>query len=47
MRAWVTASTGLLGNNLARTILDAGREDVGLARSKSKAQRELTAIADF
>lgn len=41
MRAFVTGSTGLLGNNLVRTLLDAGYEVWALARSKVKAQREL------
>jgi len=41
MRALVTGSTGLLGNNLVRTLLDAGHEVWALARSKEKAQREL------
>ena len=41
MRAFVTGSTGLLGNNLVRTLLDAGHEVWALARSKEKAQREL------
>ena len=39
MRALVTGSTGLLGNNLVRTLLDAGHEVWALARSKEKAQR--------
>jgi dihydroflavonol-4-reductase len=37
----VTGSTGLLGNNLVRTLVDAGNEVWALARSKEKAQREL------
>jgi dihydroflavonol-4-reductase len=41
MRAFVTGSTGLLGNNLVRTLLDAGYEVWALARSKARAQREL------
>jgi len=41
MRALVTGSTGLLGNNLVRTLIDAGHEVWALARSKEKAQREL------
>jgi len=41
MRAFVTGSTGLLGNNLVRTLLQAGHEVWALARSKEKAQREL------
>ena len=38
MRALVTGSTGLLGNNLVRTLLDAGHEVWALARSKSATQ---------
>src|SRR5258708_36727825 len=41
MRAFVTGSTGLLGNNLVRTLLRAGYEVLALARSKEKARREL------
>jgi len=41
MRAFVTGSTGLLGNNLVRILLNAGHEVWALARSKEKAQREL------
>jgi dihydroflavonol-4-reductase len=41
MRAFVTGSTGLLGNNLVRTLLDAGHEVLALARSHQKATREL------
>jgi nucleoside-diphosphate-sugar epimerase len=41
MRAFVTGSTGLLGNNLVRTLLGAGHEVLALARSKEKAQRQL------
>ncbi len=41
MPAFVTGSTGLLGNNLARTLLEAGHEVWALARSKEKARREL------
>jgi len=41
MRAFVTGSTGLLGNNLVRTLLEAGHEVLALARSKDKAAREL------
>jgi dihydroflavonol-4-reductase len=36
MRAFVTGSTGLLGNNLVRTLLRAGYEVWALARSKKK-----------
>ncbi len=41
MRGLVTGSTGLLGNNLVRILLQAGHEVWALARSKEKAQREL------
>ena len=41
MRAFVTGSTGLLGNNLVRTLLRAGHEVRALARSTEKARREL------
>jgi len=41
MRAFVTGSTGLLGNNLVRTLLGAGHEVLALARSRKKADREL------
>lgn len=41
MRAFVTGSTGLLGNNLVRTLLGAGHQVLALARSKEKAQRQL------
>ena len=41
MRAVVTGSTGLLGNNLVRTLLQAGYGVWALARSKEKAGREL------
>jgi len=41
MRAFVTGSTGLLGNNLIRTLLRAGHEVRALARSEDKAKREL------
>ena len=46
MGAFVTGSTGLLGINLVRTLLDAGHEVWALARSKEKAQRELGDTAD-
>lgn len=45
MRALVTGSTGLLGNNLVRTLPDAGHEVWALARSKEKARRELGGAA--
>lgn len=41
MRMFVTGSTGLLGNNLVRQLLDSGHEVLALARSKEKAAREL------
>jgi len=41
MRTFVTGSTGLLGNNLVRILLQAGHEVWALARSKEKARREL------
>jgi dihydroflavonol-4-reductase len=41
MKAFVTGGTGLLGNNLVRTLLDAGHEVVALARSPQKAAQEL------
>jgi len=37
MRALVTGSTGLLGNTLVRTLIDAGHEVWALARSTEKA----------
>lgn len=39
MRAFVTGSTGLLGDNLVRTLLQAGHEVWALVRSKEKATR--------
>jgi dihydroflavonol-4-reductase len=41
MRALVTGSTGLLGNNLVRILLRAGHQVWALARSMGKARREL------
>lgn len=41
MRAFVTGSTGLLGNNLVRILLAAGYDVLALARSKEKAQLQL------
>jgi dihydroflavonol-4-reductase len=41
MKAFVTGGTGLLGNNLVRTLLDAGHDVVALARSPQKATQEL------
>ena len=41
MLAFVTGSTGLLGNNLVRTLLANGHEVRALARSQEKAAREL------
>jgi dihydroflavonol-4-reductase len=45
MRAFVTGSTGLLGNNLVRTLHQAGHEVWALARSKEKAQQTLGDMA--
>jgi dihydroflavonol-4-reductase len=39
MRAFVTGTTGLLGSNLTRALLQAGYEVRGLVRSKEKAVR--------
>lgn len=41
MRAFVTGSTGLLGNNLVRQLLAEGHEVVALTRSAEKFQRML------
>jgi dihydroflavonol-4-reductase len=41
MLAFVTGSTGLLGNNLVRTLLAQGHQVRALARSPEKAAREL------
>jgi dihydroflavonol-4-reductase len=41
MKALVTGSTGLLGNNLVRALLDAGYEVKALARSRQKAEKLL------
>lgn len=41
MKAFVTGSTGLLGNNLVHLLLDQGYEVKALARSAEKAQRLL------
>jgi dihydroflavonol-4-reductase len=46
MRAFVTRSTGLLGNNLVRTLMQAGHEVWALARSKEK-RGESLAIPQF
>ena len=45
MRTFVTGSTGLLGNNLVRTLHQAGHEVWALARSKEKAQQTLGDMA--
>ena len=39
MRVFVTGSTGLLGNNLVRLLLERGFDVVGLVRSEEKAKR--------
>lgn len=36
MKAFVTGSTGLLGNNLVRALIDQGHEVLGLTRSREK-----------
>jgi dihydroflavonol-4-reductase len=41
MKAFVTGSTGLLGNNLVRQLLSEGHEVVGLTRSAEKFERML------
>lgn len=41
MKALVTGSTGLLGNNLVRMLVERGHEVTGLVRSEEKAQRLL------
>lgn len=41
MKAFVTGSTGLLGNNLVQALLDAGWEVKALARSRAKAAKLL------
>lgn len=41
MKAFVTGSTGLLGSNLVRLLLDQGHEVRALARSKGKAEKVL------
>lgn len=44
MRVFVTGSTGLLGNNLVRALLDAEHTVCGLVRSPEKAKRLLGAL---
>src|SRR5512134_1184503 len=39
MKVFVTGSTGLLGNNLVRLLLDRGFDVAGLVRSPEKAKR--------
>lgn len=41
MKAFVTGSTGLLGSNLVRLLVDQGHEVKALARSREKAERLL------
>ena len=41
MKAFVTGSTGLLGNNLVRQLVDQGHQVKGLIRSPEKAERLL------
>jgi len=41
MKAFVTGATGLLGNNLVRTLRSGGHEVIGLVRSEEKARRLL------
>ncbi len=41
MKVFVTGSTGLLGNNLVRLLLEGGFEVVGLVRSEEKGRRLL------
>lgn len=41
MKAFVTGSTGLVGNNLVRLLVDGGHQVKGLIRSQEKAQRLL------
>ncbi len=41
MKAFVTGSTGLLGNNLVRQLLNEGHEVVGLTRSAEKFEKML------
>jgi dihydroflavonol-4-reductase len=41
MKAFVTGSTGLLGNNLVRALLEQGHEVKALARSRRKAEQLL------
>lgn len=45
MRAFVTGSTGLLGNNLVRELLARGHEVRALVRSRAKATRVLEGLA--
>ena len=45
MKAFVTGSTGLLGSNLVRQLLEQGHDVVALARSPQKAQQQLGTLA--
>ncbi|USK31954.1 NAD(P)H-binding protein [Bacillus sp. F19] len=44
MRAFVTGSTGLLGNNLVRLLVEKGWEVKALARSAKKAEKMLDGL---
>jgi len=42
--AFVTGATGLLGNNLVRTLLDRGFKVRALARSRAKAAQQFNGL---